>query len=93
MRSTGVKSVDLWLEGIIEVCLKMTKWPSFLHRDQQGQAGLEYMLAGGTIALALALALFGLRELMPEFVGHECAGVDTAANPAPTHKSCVVESP
>jgi Flp pilus assembly pilin Flp len=70
-----------------------SRWFRAFREDERGQDALEYILASGTLAVLLAVALFGFRELVPEFVGHECPGVDTAADPPPSHKSCVVETP
>jgi hypothetical protein len=51
------------------------------------------MLAGGTVAIILAAAYLGFRELAPAVVGHSCPSVDTAASPEPHTDSCVVETP
>lgn len=62
-------------------------------RDQRGQDTFEYLLVVGAVVVPLVLALLAFEGLIPDFVGHSCESVDTAADPGATNGSCINESP
>jgi hypothetical protein len=64
-----------------------------LRRCEEAQAALEYVIATGAVAVALAVGLFAFNELAPAVFGHSCPSVDTAASPGATKGSCVEEEP
>ncbi|MBI2764681.1 MAG: hypothetical protein HYX53_02080 [Chloroflexi bacterium] len=51
-------------------------------RDSSGQAGFDYLLTGGIVAVAVALAFTGLKVVIPEVVGLACPVIDSATGSA-----------
>ena len=62
-------------------------------RDELAQDTVEYLLAVGAVAVALAIGFQGFKAVIPSFVGHACPAVDTAAVPAPSAGSCITPTP
>ena len=55
-------------------------------RQEQGAAGIEYVLVLGVVAVLALIMLTGFRVLVPQVVELLCGAVDTAG----TSGSCVV---